>query len=141
LARGLKFIMNGANHKIDGFSSYPFFIFGNGWERVLPKPEEFPYKGDTVIGNDVWIGYEAVIMPGVTIGDGAIVAAKSVVVKDVAPYTIVGGNPAKCIRQRFEPEVIEALLLVAWWDWEIEKISRNLEAIVSADLDALMNCK
>jgi virginiamycin A acetyltransferase len=141
LARGLKFIMNGANHKIDGFSSYPFFIFGNGWERVLPKPEEFPYKGDTVVGNDVWIGYEAVIMPGVTIGDGAIVAAKSVVVKDVPPYTIVGGNPAKCIRQRFEPEVIEALLLLAWWDWDIEKISRNLEAIVSADLEALMNCQ
>jgi virginiamycin A acetyltransferase len=141
LARGLKFIMNGANHKIDGFSSYPFFVFGNGWERVLPKPEEFPCKGDTVIGNDVWIGYEAVIMPGVTIGDGAIIAAKSVVVKDVPPYTIVGGNPAQLIRQRFEPEVIEALLLVAWWDWEIEKISRNLEAIVSVDLEALMTCQ
>ena len=141
LARGLKFIMNGANHKLDGFSTYPFFGFKNGWERVLPQPEEFPYKGDTVIGNDVWIGYEAVIMPGVTIGDGAIVAAKSVVVKDVQPYTIVGGNPAKLIRQRFEPEVIEVLLMVAWWNWDIEKITRNLEAIVSADLDALINCQ
>ena len=139
LARGVKFIMNGANHKLDGFSTYPFFGFGNGWERVLPQPEEFPYKGDTVVGNDVWIGYEAVIMPGVTIGDGAIVAANSVVVKDVLPYTIVGGNPAKLIRQRFEDDVIEVLLMVVWWNWDIEKITRNLEAIVSADLDALMN--
>lgn len=141
LARGVKFIMNGANHKLDGFSTYPFYIFGNGWEKVTPQSEELPYKGDTVIGNDVWIGYKAVIMPGVQVGDGAIIAAKSVVVGDVSPYTIVGGNPAKPIRQRFEDDVIQALLEVAWWNWDIEKITRNLEKIVAADIEALRNCE
>lgn len=141
LARGVKFIMNGANHKLDGFSTYPFQIFGNGWEKVDPHSEELPYKGNTVIGNDVWVGYETVIMPGVQVGDGAIIAAKSVVVGDVAPYTIVGGNPAKLIRQRFSDDVIRALLDVAWWNWDIDKITRNLEKIVAADIEALMNCE
>ncbi|PLZ94712.1 chloramphenicol acetyltransferase [Fischerella thermalis CCMEE 5268] len=140
LATGVKFIMNGANHQMSGFSTYPFNIFGSGWERVTPKPEELPFKGDTVIGNDVWIGYEAVIMPGVKIGDGAIVAAKSVVVKDVPPYAVVGGNPASLLRQRFPDEIIDALLEIAWWNWDIEKITRNLEKIVSADIEALKNC-
>ncbi|WP_425430811.1 Vat family streptogramin A O-acetyltransferase [Chamaesiphon polymorphus] len=140
LATGVKFIMNGASHKMAGFSTYPFQIFGNGWEKVMPRSEELPYKGDTIVGNDVWIGYEATIMPGVQIGDGAIVAAKSVVVGNVAPYTIVGGNPAKCIRQRFDDETIAALIEIAWWNWEIEKITRNLEQIVAADLEALINC-
>ncbi|NDJ18094.1 Vat family streptogramin A O-acetyltransferase [Myxacorys almedinensis A] len=141
LARGVKFIMNGANHKLSGFSTYPFQIFGNGWETVSPHPHELPYKGDTVIGNDVWIGYESVIMPGVEIGDGAIVAAKSVVVSDVSPYAVVGGNPAKLIRQRFDDEVIRSLLEIAWWDWDCEKITRNLEKIVAADIDALAKCE
>ena len=141
LARGIKFIMNGANHKLNGFSTYPFQIFGNGWEKVAPQAGELPDKGDTVIGNDVWIGYEAVMMPGVQVGDGAIVAAKSVVVKDVLPYTIVCGNPAKCIRQRFDDETIQALLKVGWWNWNIEKITRNLEQIVAADIEALINCE
>jgi virginiamycin A acetyltransferase len=141
LARGVKFIMNGANHKMDGFSTYPFNIFGNGWEQVTPQTEELPYKGDTVIGNDVWIGYEAVMMPGVQVGDGAIIAAKSVVVGDVSPYTIVGGHPARHIRQRFEDGVIQALLEVAWWNWDIEKITRNLEKIVAADIESLRNCE
>jgi len=141
LARGLKFIMNGANHAMNGFSTYPFSIFGNGWERVDPSPEELPYKGDTIVGHDVWIGYEAVIMPGVKIGDGAIVAAKSVVVGDVPPYSIVGGNPAKLIRQRFNDQVIAALLDIAWWHWDIEKITRNLEKIVGADIEALRCCQ
>ena len=114
LATGVQFIMNGANHKISGFSTYPFQIFGNGWERVMPQPGELPFKGDTVIGNDVWIGYEAVIMPGVKIGDGAIVAAKSVIVKDVPPYTVVGGNPATSLRQRFPDDTINVLLAIAW---------------------------
>ncbi|RAM50609.1 MAG: Vat family streptogramin A O-acetyltransferase [Hapalosiphonaceae cyanobacterium JJU2] len=140
LATGVKFIMNGANHQMSGFSTYPFSIFGSGWERVTPKPDELPFKGDTVIGNDVWIGYEAMIMPGVKIGDGAIVAAKSVVVKDVAPYTIVGGNPANLVRQRFPDEIINTLLEIAWWDWDIEKITRNLEKIVGADIEALKIC-
>ena len=141
LAKGIKFIMNGANHKLDGFSTYPFQIFGNGWEKVMPQMGELPYKGDTVIGNDVWMGYEAVMMPGVQVGDGAIIAAKSVVVSDILPYTIVGGNPAKRIRQRFEDDVIQALLEVTWWNWDIEKITRNLEKIVAADIEALRNCE
>jgi virginiamycin A acetyltransferase len=140
LARGVKFIMNGANHKISGFSTYPFQIFGNGWEKVTPQPDELPFKGDTVVGNDVWIGYEATIMPGVQIGDGAIIAAKSVVVSHVPPYAIVGGNPAKLIRKRFAEDVINTLLEIAWWNWDVEKISRNLEKIVGADIDALKNC-
>jgi virginiamycin A acetyltransferase len=141
IATGVKFIMNGANHKLSGFSTYPFNIFGNGWETVTPDPQELPYKGDTVIGNDVWLGYETIIMPGVQIGDGAIVAAKSVVTKDVPAYTIVGGNPAKPIRQRFSDEVVQELLAIAWWNWDIQKITRNLDKIVSADLDALRACE
>lgn len=141
IARGTTFIMNGANHKLSGFSSYPFNIFGNGWEGAAPKEGELPYKGDTVIGNDVWIGYKATIMPGVTIGDGAIIAAKSVVVKDVEPYTIVGGNPATRIRQRFDNSVVRSLLEIAWWHWDIEKITRNLSSITAADIEALANCQ
>jgi virginiamycin A acetyltransferase len=137
LARGVRFIMNGANHKMSGFSTYPFQIFGNGWERVMPKPGELPYKGDTVVGHDVWIGYDALVMPGVNIGHGAIVASRSVVTRDVAPYEIVGGNPAAAVKRRFEPEIVEELLRIAWWDWSIDKVTRNLEAIVSADLEAL----
>ncbi|BAY82823.1 acetyltransferase family protein [Calothrix parasitica NIES-267] len=140
LATGVKFIMNGANHKISGFSTYPFQIFGNGWEKVTPELEEFPNKGNTVIGNDVWIGYEALIMPGIQIGHGAIIASKSVVTKNVPPYTIVGGNPAKEIKKRFEDNVINDLLKIAWWDWNIEKITRNLEKIVGGDIEALKNC-
>ena len=137
LAEGVRFIMNGANHKLSGFSTYPFSIFGNGWEQVMPKPEELPYKGDTVVGNDVWIGYRALILPGVRIGNGAIVAAGAVVTRDVPPYTVVGGNPASPIRPRFPEETVRALLDIAWWNWDADKITRNLAAIVSADLEAL----
>ena len=137
LAEGVRFIMNGANHKLSGFSTYPFSIFGNGWEQVMPKPEELPYKGDTVVGNDVWIGYRALILPGVRIGDGAIVAAGAVVTRDVPPYTVVGGKPASPIRPRFPEETVRALLDIAWWNWDADKITRNLAAIVSADLEAL----
>jgi len=140
IARGVRFIMNGANHKLSGISTYPFQIFGDGWEKVMPDPSELPYKGDTVVENDVWIGYESLIMPGVTIGNGAIVSSASVVTRDVAPYTIVGGNPAKPIRSRFPEEVVARLLAVAWWDWPVEKITRHLDAIVSGDVDALEAC-
>ena len=137
LARGVKFVMNGANHKISGISTYPFQIFGNGWEKVMPQPQDPPDKGDTVIGNDVWIGYDCLIMPGVKIGNGAIISSRSVVVADVAPYTVVGGNPAKPIRQRFAPEAVAALEALAWWDWPIETISQHLGLITAGDVAAL----
>ncbi len=140
LARGVKFIMNGANHKLSGFSTYPFQIFGNGWETAMPALDELPNKGDTRIGHDVWIGYDSLIMPGVQIGHGAIVSSRSVVTRDVAPYTVVGGNPAQPLKQRFSDEVIARLLQIAWWDWPVEKISRNLAAITAADLEALERC-
>lgn len=140
LARGVKFIMNGANHKISGISTYPFYIFGQGWENVMPAAEELPYKGDTEIGNDVWIGYEALFMPGVKIGHGAIISSRSVVTGDVPAYAIVGGNPAKVIRYRFDAETIAKLEDIAWWNWPEEKISRNLSLIVSGDIDALVSC-
>lgn len=137
IGRGVTFIMNGANHKMSGVSTYPFFIFGKGWEKAMPRPGELPYKGDTVVGNDVWIGYDALIMPGVQIGNGAVVAARSVVAADVAPYTLVGGNPAKPIKQRFDPDVVAFLNDLAWWDWPIEAITQHLELIVSGDVAAL----
>jgi virginiamycin A acetyltransferase len=137
LARGVKFIMNGANHKMSGISTYPFAIFGNGWEKVRPQLADLPYRGDTIVENDVWIGYDSLIMPGLHIGNGAIIAARSVVVADVPPYTIVGGNPARRIRERFAPEIVAELEAIAWWDWPIEKISQHLAIIVSADIDAL----
>ena len=137
IARGARFIMNGANHKLSGISTYPFQIFGNGWEKVMPKPGDLPYKGDTVIGNDVWIGYEALVMPGVRIGDGAIISSRAVVVADVEPYTVVGGNPAKPIKRRFDPGQVRELLQIAWWDWPIEQISTHLDLIVSGDIEAL----
>ena len=132
--------MNGANHKMSGFSTYPFEIFGASWKRVTPKPHEYPFKGDTVIGNDVWLGYEATIMPGVSIGDGAIIAAKSVVTRDVPPYTIYGGNPAQLIRQRFDDETIKALLKIAWWHWSIDQITQNLTKIVDNDRCETIRC-
>ena len=137
IAKDVKFIMNGANHKVSGFSTYPFQIFGNGWEKVMPKAGDLPFKGDTEIANDVWIGYQATIMPGVKVGSGAIIASKSVVVTDVPPYSVVGGNPAKVIKYRFDEIKIKKLLEIAWWDWSAEKITNNLEAIVGNDLTAL----
>lgn len=137
LARGVKFVMNGANHKLSGISTYPFSIFGNGWEKVMPAMSDLPYKGDTVVGNDVWIGYEALVLPGVIIGNGAIVAARSVVTADVPAYTIVGGNPAKPIKARFSPDVVEKLETLSWWNWPIAVITQHLECIVAGDVAAL----
>ena len=133
LAAGVRFVMNGGNHAMGGFTTYPFAIFPD-WRAPMP---EFPHKGDTVVGNDVWIGWQAVIMPGVRIGDGAIVAARSVVTRDVAPYAVVAGNPAVEVRRRFDDATVTALLEIAWWDWPAEKIQRNLGAITGADLEAL----
>ena len=140
IATGVKFIMSSANHKMDSFSSYPFFIFKRGWEKDFDM-NSLPYKGDTVVGNDVWIGYDATIMPGVHIGDGAIIGAKSVVTKNVPAYTIVAGNPAKIIRTRFDEATIQELLTIKWWDWPVEKISRNIAVIMGEDLNKLKNAK
>ena len=137
IARDVKFIMNGANHKMDCFSTYPFSIFQNGWEKVIPQINELPFKGDTVVNNDVWIGYDSLIMPGITIGNGAIIATRSVVVKDVEHYTIVGGNPAHVIRKRFNDEIIELLQKIEWWNWPVERISQYLETITSNNIDEL----
>lgn len=129
IASGVKFIMNGANHKMDGITAYPFNIFGGDWEKVTPQLNELPYKGDTVVGNDVWIGANATIMPGVHIGDGAIIATNSTVVKNIEPYSIVGGNPAREIKKRFSGHRIKELLEMKWWDWSIEKITDNLHEL------------
>ena len=124
-------------NQTSGFSTYPFFIFGNGWEHAAPAPGSLPYKGDTVIGNDVWIGYDALIMPGVKVGNGAIIAARSVVTGDVPAYAVVGGNPAKVIRYRFDDDTIARLNAIAWWDWPVEQISHNLPLISGGEIVAL----
>lgn len=137
LANKVTFIMNGANHPLNGVSTYPFYIFGNGWETAAPQPGDLPYKGDTRVGNDVWIGYDATIMPGVTIGNGAIVASKSVVTKDVPAYAVVAGNPAKVLKMRFDDATVARLESLCWWDWPIETITEALPAITSGNIDAL----
>ena len=136
IASDVTFIMNGANHLSKSISAYPFAIFGNGWENAMAG-KSYPNKGNTVIGNDVWLGYKSCIMPGVTIGDGAIIASHAVVTKDVAPYSIVGGNPAKEIRKRFSQEEINLLLEASWWDWEIEKITKHSSDLTSGNFDFL----
>lgn len=139
LATGVTFVMNGANHIMGGFSTYPFEIFGRGWEKDFdPAAAVDQSKGDTVVGSDVWIGREATIMPGVQIGSGAIVATRSVVTADVPPYAIVGGNPARVIRTRFDEATVAALLEISWWDWDVQKIGRNRHAIRGGDIEKLM---
>lgn len=138
IACGAKFIFNCANHTLKSLSTYTFPLFYEEW--VLPKSEvaaAWDNKGDIVIGNDVWIGFEAVILAGVKIGDGAIIGARAVVTKDVPPYSIVGGIPAKVIRKRYSPDIIEQLLSLKWWDWTKEKIKRNLPFIMSGDIENL----
>jgi virginiamycin A acetyltransferase len=137
IAHRAKFIMSGANHQMTGFSTYPFHIFRQGWEAATPSPEQLPSRGDTVIGNDVWIGYDAAILAGVTVGDGAIIAARALVAKDVAPYTIVAGNPAEQRKERFPRDVAAELVKIAWWNWPADKITRNLGAITGANIEAL----
>jgi virginiamycin A acetyltransferase len=135
IATGVRFIMNGANHAMNGFSTYPFKVFGGSW--AAKDPMQVTSKGDTIIGNDVWIGNNATFMQGIKIGDGAIIGTNSLVTKDVEPYTIVGGNPAKVIRKRFDDETIQLLLSLKWWDWDAQKITDNLETITSGKIDAL----
>lgn len=130
IATGVRFVMNGANHALTGFSTFPFSVFGEEWGDVPLIPG---YKGDTVVGNDVWIGYSATIMPGIKIGDGAIIASNSTVTKDVDPYCIVGGNPAKLIRRRFDDDTIKNLIELQWWDWAVDTITRYAKKIASGD--------
>lgn len=128
--------MGSANHRLGSVTTYPFNVFGGGWQENTPDHmSQLPFKGDTVIGNDVWIGRESIIMPGVKIGDGAIIAACSVVTKDVEPYTVVGGNPARFIKKRFNDELIELLLEFKWWDLPPEKLVAVLPLLCDFDLE------
>lgn len=134
IAQGAQFIMNGANHPLSGFTTFPWSSF-EGWKDNAPV--EWPQKGNTVIGNDVWIGREAVIMPGVTVGHGAIIGTRAVIAKDVPPYAVVVGNPGRIAKMRFSDDVIRRLLAVAWWDWPPEKLANHLHAVAGADIDRL----
>lgn len=127
--------MNGANHRMNGISTYPFNIMSNGWEKVTPRLEDLPLKGDTVIGNDVWIGENVTILPGVHIGDGAIIGANSVVAKDIDAYSIAVGNPCRVIKKRFDDETISKLLEIKWWNWNEKRIFDNLEALAGGKLE------
>ena len=137
IASNVKFIMNGANHLTNSLTTYPFAIFGNGWKNAMAG-KSYPQKGDINIGNDVWIGYNATIMAGVNIGDGAIIATNSTVTKDVEPYTIVGGNPAEEIKKRFSDDVIKKLLELKWWNWDIEKITRNIQNLTGSEIEKIV---
>ncbi|MFT4666111.1 MAG: virginiamycin A acetyltransferase [Polaribacter sp.] len=138
IASDVTFIMNGANHLSASISSYPFAIFGGDWSEAM-EGKSYPNKGNTVIGNDVWIGYNATILPGVTVGDGAIIATNATVTKDVPPYSIVGGNPAKIIRKRFSEEQVAFLLKLQWWNWPIEKITKNVQLLTAGTVEVLDN--
>lgn len=136
IASDVKFIMNGANHLTSALTTYPFAIFEKGWENAMDG-KSYPQKGDINIGNDVWIGYNATIMAGVTIGDGAIIATNATVIKDVEPYSIVGGNPAKEIKKRFSKDIISKLLDLKWWNWDIEKITKNVQSLTDNNFEKL----
>lgn len=136
IAAGVEFVMNGANHQMNAVSTFPFYTL-EGWNMNPPAMEDLPLKGDTVIGNDVWIGQNAVILPGVHVGDGAIIGANSVVGSDVAPYTIVVGNPARELRKRFDEELIDLMLQFRWWDKSIEEINGLIPVLTNSDLEAV----
>ncbi len=135
IAAETRFLMTGG-HKLDAISTYPFTVFGNGWESAY-NVQDLPVKGDIIVGHDVWFGYDSLIMNGVTIGNGSIIAARSVVVKDVPAYSIVAGNPAKVVKMRFDEKTIERLQKIAWWNWPIEKITQNVKLICNLDVDQL----
>ncbi|MCR5636674.1 MAG: CatB-related O-acetyltransferase [Clostridiales bacterium] len=146
IAAGVEFVMNGANHQMNSVSTFPFYTL-EGWDMEPPCASDLPIKGDTVIGNDVWIGQNAVILPGVNIGDGAIIGANSIVGSDVPPYTVVAGNPARIIRNRFDDDLISLMLNFKWWDKSIEEINsliplltcKNLEKVKTALKSMLKN--
>lgn len=133
IASGVEFIMNGANHQMNAVTTFPFYTL-EGWDMEPPSMDDLPLKGDTVIGNDVWIGQNTVILPGVHIGDGAIIGANSVVGSNVEPYTIVAGNPARVIRKRFDDELIDLLLSFRWWDKSIDEINDLIPILTCSDL-------
>jgi virginiamycin A acetyltransferase len=140
IAAGVRFLMGGANHADQGPSTYPFGIFGAGWADTMDLVMGAPGRGDTVVGHDVWLGYGALVLPGVTIGHGAVVAAASVVSADVPPYAVVAGNPARVVRRRYDDADVERLLRAAWWDWPVEHVTRHARAIMSgtpAELEAI----
>lgn len=137
LASGTTFIMNGANHRLDGPSTFPFPIFGGAWAEHMDLLGGLPTKGDTIVGHDVWFGYQSTIMPGVKIGHGSIIASKSVVTKDVPPFAVVAGNPAKVVSMRFDEKTVDRLLAVAWWHWPIEHVTSHVRAIMAGDIAAL----
>ena len=139
IAKGIEFIMSGANHRIDSITTYPFNIMGNGWGKSAPSLSDLKLKGDTIIGNDVWIGQNVTILPAVHIGDGAIIGANSVVAKNIPPYSVAVGNPCEVKRKRFDEDLIEYLLKIKWWDWNAEKIFKNMEALCSGDLSKIKN--
>lgn len=134
IGAGVEFVMNGANHQMNAVSTFPFYTL-EGWSMNPPEPQDLPFKGDTVIGNDVWIGQHAVILPGVHIGDGAIIGANSVAGCDVKPYTVVIGNPARELRKRFDDELIDLLLRFRWWDKSIAEIDRLIPILTTGDLE------
>lgn len=132
IAAGTRFLMAGGDHPAEGVSTFPFTIFGGEWaERTLDVVTALPSRGDTVVGNDVWFGYQALVMPGVRIGDGAVVAAGAVVTADVPPYAVVGGNPARLIRRRFDDADVDRLRRAAWWDWPVELVTRHARTIMA----------
>ena len=133
IASGVEFVMNDANHQMNAVSTFPFYTL-EGWDMPVPEPSDMPFKGDTVIGNDVWIGQNAGILPGVHIGDGAIIGANSVVGTDVEPYTIAAGNPAKVLRKRFDAELTELMLEFKWWDKSVEEINSLIPLLTCSDL-------
>ncbi len=139
IAHGVQFITSSSQHQMDGISTFPFAVFGGIWAEGYQV--KFPNKGNTVVGNDVWFGHDSVILPGVTIGDGAIIAARSVVTKDVAPYTLVAGNPAQLIRRRFSETIIAALEALAWWDLPQSIIEENIKYIVGNEIEKLQAIK
>lgn len=141
IGEGTKFIMNGANHYLDAISTYPFYIFGKNWSSYSIPKSKVNLKGDTIIGNDVWIGENVTFLPGVKVGDGAIIGANSTVASDIEPYTIVAGNPAKFIRKRFNDKIINHLLKIKWWNWPIEKINENVKILSSENFNDLFKLK
>ncbi len=138
IACSAKFLFNSGNHKMASLSTYTFPLFFEEWDLEKENvAQAWDQKGDIIIGNDVWIGYEAVILSGVTIGDGAVIGCRAVVTKDIPPYTIVGGVPAKPIRKRFDEETIKELQKIKWWDWPEEKIAGKIPAIQAGNLEEL----